>query len=321
MIIIKKSLKNERQCECVPAESLDELLTDRGRGRGQCQELFVFVFGTDPALFVFPTRLRIGFASSWASLPDAVAHRVAQTQHHCNMSRPVGNQSINEIKRTWLVLYSDNIGPIIIKVTRSSAMITYGHSSRSKERTREMCEPRFLWMPEHSMQTRIPRFKLAQSGSVRQQRKPHGQQYDSRLKCGWISRIGKLTRSITIGTIWIAYDGRPEGLDGGSVHQTVHSRLGFAAFVTLQRRLQMQRLVDWNVERNNQKLPVESWGSGVRWRWPILPSPRRWQLQSARSCCPEKRSETRSHHSLWKQFNRLVKWLHLNIIFWLKLKN
>ena len=30
-----------------------------------------------------------------------------------------------------------------------------------------MYEPKFRWMPEHSMQTRIPKFKLAQSGSAR----------------------------------------------------------------------------------------------------------------------------------------------------------
>lgn len=43
--------------------------------------------------------------------------------------------------------------------------LTYGHSSRSSDRTREMCEPKLRWMPEHSMHTKTPRFKLAQSGS------------------------------------------------------------------------------------------------------------------------------------------------------------
>jgi hypothetical protein len=42
---------------------------------------------------------------------------------------------------------------------------TYGHSSRSKDRTREMCDPKLRWMPEHSIHTKTPRFKLAQSGS------------------------------------------------------------------------------------------------------------------------------------------------------------
>ena len=45
-------------------------------------------------------------------------------------------------------------------------MKTYGHSSRSKDRTREMCDPKLRWMPEHSIHTKTPRFKLAQSGSV-----------------------------------------------------------------------------------------------------------------------------------------------------------
>ena len=42
---------------------------------------------------------------------------------------------------------------------------TYGHSSSSNERTRVICVPRFLWIPEHSIQMRAPRFRLAQSGS------------------------------------------------------------------------------------------------------------------------------------------------------------
>lgn len=41
-----------------------------------------------------------------------------------------------------------------------------GHSSRSRDRTRDICEPRFLCIPEHSMQINTPRFRLAQSGSA-----------------------------------------------------------------------------------------------------------------------------------------------------------
>ena len=41
-----------------------------------------------------------------------------------------------------------------------------GHSSRSRERTRDMCDPSFRCTPEHSMQIRTPKFMLAQSGSV-----------------------------------------------------------------------------------------------------------------------------------------------------------
>ena len=40
-----------------------------------------------------------------------------------------------------------------------------GHSSRSRERTLDMCEPSFRWTPEHSMQIKTPRLILAQSGS------------------------------------------------------------------------------------------------------------------------------------------------------------
>merc|ERR1719266_773977 len=44
-----------------------------------------------------------------------------------------------------------------------------GHSSRSSERTLDMCEPNFRWTPEHSMQISTPRLMLAQSGFGRSQ--------------------------------------------------------------------------------------------------------------------------------------------------------
>ena len=40
-----------------------------------------------------------------------------------------------------------------------------GHSSRSRERTREMWEPSWRCTPEHSMQMSAPRLMLAQSGA------------------------------------------------------------------------------------------------------------------------------------------------------------
>ena len=40
-----------------------------------------------------------------------------------------------------------------------------GHSSKSRERTREMWEPSFRCTPEHSMHIRTPKLMLAQSGS------------------------------------------------------------------------------------------------------------------------------------------------------------
>lgn len=41
-----------------------------------------------------------------------------------------------------------------------------GQSSRSRERTRDRWVPKFLWIPEHSMHIKAPRFRLAQSGSA-----------------------------------------------------------------------------------------------------------------------------------------------------------
>ena len=48
---------------------------------------------------------------------------------------------------------------------RVEDMTTYGHSSSCNDRTLDRCEPRFLWIPEHSIHMRAPRFKLAHSGS------------------------------------------------------------------------------------------------------------------------------------------------------------
>ena len=45
----------------------------------------------------------------------------------------------------------------------------------------------------------------------------------------------RLTGGVTVGAVGVAYDGGPERLDGGSVDQTVHPRLGLAALVTLER--------------------------------------------------------------------------------------
>lgn len=42
---------------------------------------------------------------------------------------------------------------------------TYGQSSSSKERILDKCVPKFLCTPEHSIQTRPPIFRDAQSGS------------------------------------------------------------------------------------------------------------------------------------------------------------
>ena len=46
-----------------------------------------------------------------------------------------------------------------------------GHSSRSRERTLEIWDPRFLCTPEHSIQIKTPKLMLAQSGSKFRRRK------------------------------------------------------------------------------------------------------------------------------------------------------
>lgn len=60
-------------------------------------------------------------------------------------------------------------------------MSSRGHSSRSRERTRDRCVPRFLWIPEHSMQIRAPRFRLAQSGSKKRDRWVRGGGSETRV--------------------------------------------------------------------------------------------------------------------------------------------
>ena len=56
----------------------------------------------------------------------------------------------------------------IIKILKYKTMwkkYTYDQSSNSNERTLDKCVPKFLWIPEHSIQIRAPWFKLAQTGS------------------------------------------------------------------------------------------------------------------------------------------------------------
>lgn len=51
--------------------------------------------------------------------------------------------------------------PMALRTSVSSR----GKSSRSSERTLDRWVPRFLWIPEHSMHMRAPRFRLAHVGS------------------------------------------------------------------------------------------------------------------------------------------------------------
>lgn len=57
--------------------------------------------------------------------------------------------------------------PMALRTSVSSR----GKSSRSRERTRDKWVPRFLWIPEHSMHMRAPRFRLAQVGSWREHKR------------------------------------------------------------------------------------------------------------------------------------------------------
>ena len=42
--------------------------------------------------------------------------------------------------------------------------ITYGHSSRPRDLTLDKCVPKFLCIPEHSIQINVPKLRLAHSG-------------------------------------------------------------------------------------------------------------------------------------------------------------
>ena len=77
---------------------------------------------------------------------------------------------------TWcifipIVLFQFSINYFIIIV--GHVYYTYGQSSRSSDLTLDTRTPRFLWLPEHSIHIKIPRFKLAQSGSVRMKKKTY----------------------------------------------------------------------------------------------------------------------------------------------------
>ena len=50
---------------------------------------------------------------------------------------------------------------------------TYGHSSKSKDLTLDKCVPKFLWIPEHSIQIKVPKLRLAQSGSEKKDKYIH----------------------------------------------------------------------------------------------------------------------------------------------------
>lgn len=70
---------------------------------------------------------------------------------------------------TWPWLFSSHtLLASSLPMADITLMSSMGQSSRSSERTRDRCVPRLRWIPEHSMQMRAPRFRLAQSGSAGQ---------------------------------------------------------------------------------------------------------------------------------------------------------
>ena len=64
----------------------------------------------------------------------------------------------------WVQL-SQMLLAIWLPMAARTCVSSPGQSSRSRERTRERWVPRFLWIPEHSMQISAPRLRLAQVGS------------------------------------------------------------------------------------------------------------------------------------------------------------
>ena len=61
--------------------------------------------------------------------------------------------------------FASELPPLLSRAAR----FAWGQQSKERLLTLLMCEPRFLWIPLQSMQTRIPRLRLAQSGLLRLQ--------------------------------------------------------------------------------------------------------------------------------------------------------
>jgi hypothetical protein len=64
------------------------------------------------------------------------------------------------------VLFSHTEFARLFPIDNITAICPGGHSSSDSDLTFDMCEPKFLCTPEHSMQKRIPRLRLAHSGAV-----------------------------------------------------------------------------------------------------------------------------------------------------------
>lgn len=128
-----------------------------------------------------------------AVFPHGICDAISNGHHHPHQVRP-GKHKTNTGKVDSCPMYNeqqlqalptqwDRVTNSITQTDwRCSKLGTYGHSSRSSERTRERWVPRFLWIPEHSIQTMVPRLILAQSGSTK----------DTKLQVTWL-QISKNT--------------------------------------------------------------------------------------------------------------------------------
>ncbi|KAG7232261.1 hypothetical protein INR49_009337 [Caranx melampygus] len=89
------------------------------------------------------------FCSYLALIQDSRSSLKQQRQHRAGLRRP-------SVRASQILL------TMWLPMARRTRVISRGRSSRSSERTRVRWVPRFLWIPEHSMQMRAPRFRLAQ---------------------------------------------------------------------------------------------------------------------------------------------------------------
>lgn len=130
----------------------------RSRGRQWCNKEFLLIFGPDPRLPIFAAdaKDRRGETSEHRRLEitadDAESMCLYRAASGAGFRRPIVRPS-HMLFTMWLPM------------ARRTSVSSQGRSSRSRERTRDRWVPRFLWIPEHSMHMRAPRFRLAHVGS------------------------------------------------------------------------------------------------------------------------------------------------------------
>lgn len=116
---------------------------------------------------------------------------------------------------TWPWLFSSHtLLASSLPMADITLMSSMGQSSRSRERTRDRCVPRLRWIPEHSMQMRAPRLRLAQSGSAGQGTHQLAQGMPNRtfqgvFVCGGFGPGGVLSQSATARFSRVSGDAKP----------------------------------------------------------------------------------------------------------------